>query len=232
MRKRRWIIAGVAAGLLGLGAGATALAAPSIAAVACPQCYGLSDLGSGIYAEQDDDRFREIIAAADGRIGGFYGERTTDARVLICATKECYSGIGGGGEKGRALGRWALMLSPDGANETIATHELAHLELHKRLGSAYDTVPDWFDEGLAVLISDDARYLKPAAEGDRCRVPYTEAATITTVDWADAAPRGSDRGYLLAGCVVSRWVSEHGGPSAVLTLISELREGKPFSQVA
>jgi hypothetical protein len=232
MRRRRWIIAGVVAGLLGLGIGATALAAPSVAAIACPQCYGLSDLGGGVYAEHDEARFREIVAAADRRIGGFYGERTTDARVLICATKDCYSGIGGGGEKGRAFGRWALMLSPDGANETIATHELAHLELHKRLGSAYDSVPDWFDEGLAVVVSDDARYLKPASETDRCLVPWAEAATITTVDWADAAPRGSDRGYLLAGCVVSRWLSEHGGPPAVLTLISDLREGKPFSEVA
>ncbi|GIE30896.1 hypothetical protein Ait01nite_039410 [Actinoplanes italicus] len=231
MRGRRWIIAGVAAGLLGLAIGATALAAPSIAAIACPQCYGLSDLGGGIYAEQDDDRFREIVAAADRRIGGFYGERTSDARVLICATKDCYSGIGGGGEKGRAFGRWALMLSPDGANETIATHELAHLELHKRLGSAYDTVPDWFDEGLAVLISEDVRYLKPATESDRCLVPHAEAARITGADWDTAGPPGDDRKYLLAGCVVSRWVSEHGGPSAVHTLISELREGKPFSEI-
>ncbi|MDI6102413.1 hypothetical protein QLQ12_27720 [Actinoplanes sp. NEAU-A12] len=224
-------MAGVVAGLLGLGIGATVLAAPSIAAIACPQCYGLTGLGAGVYAEHDDDRYRRMVAAADQRIGAFYGERTADARVLICATKDCYAGLGGGGEKGRAFGRWALMLSPDGANETIATHELAHLELHRRLGSAYGEVPDWFDEGLAVLISDDARYLKPASEADRCRLPYPEAATIVDTDWAVATAGGSDRGYLLAGCVVSRWVSERGGPPAVLTLITELRAGKTFSAV-
>jgi hypothetical protein len=231
MPKRRWIITGVVAGLLGLAVGATAVAAPSIAAIACPQCYGLSSLGDGVYAERDDEAYQRIVAGAQQRISAFYGGRVSDARVLICATQECYRSIGGGGEKGQAFGRWALRLSPDGANETIATHELAHLELHKRLGSAYESVPDWFDEGLAVLISEDVRYLNPAGGGDRCRVPYAEAAPITDADWAAFGPAGSDHKYLLAACVVSRWVDEHGGPSGVLTMIGDLRAGKKFSEL-
>ncbi|MEU4160138.1 hypothetical protein [Actinoplanes sp. NPDC026670] len=231
MPKRRWIITGVVAGLLGLAIGATAVAAPSIAAIACPQCYGLSSLGGGVYAERDDEAYQRIVATAEQRISAFYGDRTSDARVLICATKECYQSIGGGGEKGQAFGRWALRLSPDGANETIATHELAHIELHKRLGSAYESVPDWFDEGLAVLISDDARYLDPANGGNRCRVPYEEAAPIISADWNTFGEAGSDRKYLLAACVVTHWVDEHGGASGVLTMISDLRTGRKFSEL-
>ncbi|MEU8661476.1 hypothetical protein [Actinoplanes philippinensis] len=231
MPKRRWIIAGVVAGLLGLAVGATAVAAPSIAAIACPQCYGLSSLGDGVYAERDDEAYHRIVDAAEQRISAFYGGRTSDARVLICATTECYRSIGGGGEKGQAFGRWALRLSPDGANETIATHELAHIELHKRLGSAYESVPDWFDEGLAVLISDDPRYLDPANGGNRCRVPYEEAAPIVDADWATFGEIGSDRKYLLAACVVSHWVDEHGGAAGVLIMISDMRSGKKFSEL-
>ncbi|WP_430787317.1 hypothetical protein [Actinoplanes sp. G11-F43] len=229
MPKRRWIVTGVVAGLLGLVIGGTVFAAPAIAAMACPQCYGLGSRGDGVYSDRDDPAHRTMVAAAERRVAAFYGERTSDARVLICSTAECYRGIGGGGEKGRAFGRWALMLSPDGADETIASHELAHIEMHKRLGSSYDRVPRWFDEGLAVVISDDERYLKPAGEPDRCRVPYEEAAPVTEVDWATATAGGSDRGYLLAACVVSRWLTENGGAPAVLTAIEDLREGRAIT---
>ncbi|SDT32479.1 hypothetical protein [Actinoplanes derwentensis] len=226
MPKRRWIVAGVVAGLLGLGIGGTAVAAPAIAAMACPQCHGLSGLGGGVYADRDDPGYRLMVETAQQRIAAFYGERTSDARVLICATEDCYRGIGGGGEKGRAFGRWALMLSPAGANETIATHELAHIEMHKRLGSSYDRVPRWFDEGLAVVISDDARYLRPASEPDRCRLPYADAAPVVDMDWAVATKDGSDRGYLQSACVVSRWLNDRGGAPAVLAAIGDLRAGR------
>jgi hypothetical protein len=226
MPKRRWWIALGTAAVLGVAAGSIAIAAPSVAAVACPQCYGLSDLGAGVYAEHDDSS-RELVEAAQQRIIAFYGSQEAHARVLVCATDSCYHRIGGGGEKGRALRTKALLLAPAGANEVIATHELAHLELHQRLGAARSTVPHWFDEGLAVLVSDDPRYLD--AGPDRCRLPYEQALAVTRADWSAVTQDGNDQGYLQAACVVSRWTGTHGGPAAVTGLIAELRAGKSFS---
>ncbi|GAA2915564.1 hypothetical protein Acy02nite_84900 [Actinoplanes cyaneus] len=222
MPKRRWIVALAVAVLLGAGAGTVAVAAPSVAAVACPWCYGLTGLGGGVYAERDDDSYRTMADAAGQRVERFYGGRQAHARVLICTTDACYRRIGGGGEKGRALRNRALLLSPAGATETIAAHEFAHLELHERLGDARGKVPHWFDEGLAVVVSDDPRYLRSGS--DRCLVPYDEALTVTRVDWAAAAAGGTDRGYLLAGCVVSRWVAAHD----VHKMVADLRDGMPF----
>lgn len=256
MPKRRWIIAFSAAVLVGVSAGALALAAPSVAAAACPQCYGLTDLGQGVYAERDDDTYLAMIDKAEQRVERFYGGRQADARVLICATDTCYRRIGGGGEKGKALRDRALLLSPAGATETIAAHELAHLELHARLGDARGKVPHWLDEGLAVVVSDDPRYLKteddpqavkaaddpgaPKAADDpgavkteddpgavktgtdRCLVDYEEALAVTRGDW----PTASDDGYLLAGCVVSRWVAAHD----VHQWVSDLRGGMIFQE--
>ncbi len=222
MPKRRWIVALAAAVLLGASAGVVAVAAPSVAAVACPQCYGLSDLGGGVYAERDDNAYRPMVDAAEKRVEAFYGGRQAHARVLICATDACYRRLGGGGEKGRALRTWALLLSPAGVTETIAAHELAHLELHQRLGDA--RVPHWFDEGLAVVVSGDPRYLQDGA--DRCRVPYEQALAVTRVDWSEASAGGTDRGYLLAGCVVSRWVAAHD----VRQLVVDLRGGMTFER--
>ncbi|BCJ62182.1 hypothetical protein Jiend_56040 [Micromonospora endophytica] len=217
--------------VLGVGVGAFAWALPTVAATACPQCYGLSDRGGRLYADSDEARYRQLLDEADRRITAFYGERTSTPRVLICTTAECYRRIGGGGEKGRAIRNWSLMLSPAGANVTIATHELSHVEFHERLGSASGSVPDWFDEGLAVLVSDDARYLKPAGEPDRCLVPYEQALPIVDADWGDATHGGVDRPYLLAACVVSRWTAANGGSAAVLDAIAQLRAGADFPAV-
>lgn len=221
------------AAVLGVAVGTVALAAPSVAATACPQCYGLSGLGGGVYTDRDDTGYRQMIDAAGQRITAFYGGQEHHGRVLICASAACYDRIGGGAEKGRALPTGALMLSPAGATETIATHELSHLEFHERLGATRDRVPHWFDEGLAVLVSDDDRYLKPAGEADRCRLPYEEAAAVVHTDWAAAAAAttadGTNRGYLQAACVVSHWTADHGGPPAVLHLITDLRAGKTFT---
>jgi hypothetical protein len=124
---------------------------------------------------------------------------------------------------------WSLMLSPAGANETIATHELSHGEFHRRLGSARSKVPQWFDEGLAVLVSEDGRYLAPGA--DRCRLPYEQALPVTTADWWSLAADGDDRAYLQAGCVVSRWAAAHGGSAGVLDLIERLGDGAAFADL-
>lgn len=229
MARRRWILAVVAAALLGLGAGAVVDAVPGLAATACPGCYGLTHLGADVYADTGDPRLRDLVRAADRRIAAFYGERRSHPRVLICTTAECYRRIGGGGEKGRALRDWSLMLSPEGANETIATHELSHGEFHRRLGSARPKVPQWFDEGLAVLVSEDGRYLAPGPE--RCKLPYEEALPVTTADWWSPANAGDDRKYLQAACVVSRWVGAQGGSAGVLDLIKRLRDGAAFADL-
>ncbi|MBO3739278.1 hypothetical protein [Actinoplanes flavus] len=228
MLRRRWIIAGVVIGVLGLSVAGVAVAAPAVTAVACPQCYGLTSLGDGVYAEVGDDTagdaYRRMIEAANQRVAGFYGGRTSSPRVLICATTECYHRIGGGAEKGRALRTWALMLSPAGADETIAAHELAHTELRQRLGDAIGQVPYWFNEGLAVLVSGDVRYLRAEGEADRCRMPYDEAVRVVE----ESRDQATERTYMQAACVVSRWAGARGGPAAVSGLIDDLRAGKSF----
>lgn len=217
-----------------LAGGIAAAVVPGLGATACPRCYGLRSLHSGLYADRDDASYRTLVDDADRRIAAFYGSRVSDPRVLICSTKSCYDRLGGGGEKGRALRNWSFMLSPAGINPTIATHELSHVEFHQRLGSARGKVPQWFDEGLAVLVSEDPRYLRPASNADRCELPYAEARPVIDENWRTAAADGMDRPYLQAACVVSRWVTANGGPKAVLDLIATLRAGAawPAAQFA
>jgi hypothetical protein len=217
--RRRVLVTLAAVVVLLAGAAATlVVAAPVVAAAACPGCHGLESLGDGVWVEPGTDHaaVRADLAAADRRLRAFFGDRLTAPRVLICHTDACYRRIGGGGEKGQALRDWALLLSPGGANAVIAAHELTHVEVFHRLDGG--DLPSWFDEGLAVLVSDDPRYLDPGP--DRCQVDPAAAAEVTRGPWHGSIPT-----YRLAACAVSRWVTARGGPPAVLDLIANVRDG-------
>ncbi|MGH1587243.1 hypothetical protein ACRBEV_01440 [Methylobacterium phyllosphaerae] len=196
---------------------------PAAAAAGCPSCYGFTDLGDGIYVEGNmpPDRraaARATVEAARARVRAFYGDLQSSPRVLLCATEDCYRPLGGGSRGVTLLDR-ALILSPRGADTVIAAHELAHAELHRRVGlpaTLGRSVPQWFDEGLAVVVSDDPRYLAPGP--DRCRVepggdlPTSRAAWIETAESAGL--------YARAACRVSRWLDAHGGAAGILRLVA------------
>ena len=145
---------------------------PAAVAAACPQCFGFKRIERSLYVQRgmtadEQANAAEVIKKARDRIRGFYGEQRSRATILICATDPCYRRLRGGGSRGMAIYDRVLMLSPEGINETIAAHELSHIEFHRRVGAwkiFRDVVPTWFDEGLAVVVSDDPRYLAPLGQ--------------------------------------------------------------------
>lgn len=224
-RRWRWVLGGVLAVLLAAAAGVV-VAYPAVAATACPGCYGLERVRPGVHVEPGltlAQRRQVTDAVAEGtrRVAAFFGDLRSDPEFLACLSDACYARIGGGGERGIAVLNRAVMLSPRGIDPVIAAHELAHVELHARLGGA--AVPQWFDEGLAVLVSDDARYLLPAGSGDRCRVAPAGPLPETLGDWLRAA--GADaQVYAQAACAVSRWTATHD----VHRVIADLAAGGSF----
>ncbi|MEE6258646.1 hypothetical protein [Plantactinospora sonchi] len=236
-RRRRWLRRTVAGLVVTLVAAVVGLvvAYPVVAAAACPGCYGLRKAGPGVYVDGDATpeqrrQMVDMVAAARQRVRDFYRDIRSDPRVLVCLSADCYRHIGGGGEKGRALLDRVLLLSPDGANVVIASHELAHTELYRRLGSRYAQVPRWFNEGLAVLISDDARYLTARPAAERCPIDHPEALAATRAT-TTPAPGAEQDFYRNGACVVDRWVATHGGADAVHDLIRRLLAGEPFTDI-
>ncbi|MET7332000.1 hypothetical protein [Nonomuraea sp. NPDC005650] len=227
----RWIAGAVTAVLLAAAVALTAIVFPSVAATTCPGCYGLERLRPGLYAEpgQAPDRRRhvsEVVEQANGRVRDFFGGRRSSPDVLVCLSDDCYRRIGGGGERGIAVLNRSVMLSPRGVDPVIASHELTHVELHARLDGA--EVPQWFDEGLAVLVSDDPRYLAPT--GDRCLLDAPGPLPATLDDWLRAAS-ADPRLYAKAACRVSRWAGRNGGKEGVRALVERLSAGQPFPAI-
>ncbi|MFG1615776.1 hypothetical protein ACGFI3_23695 [Nonomuraea wenchangensis] len=235
-RRRKWVLLlGGSAALVVAAVAGVVTAFPSVAATTCPGCYGLERLRPGVYAEPGLSQAQrrhvtDVVEQARQRVGAFYGGRESSPGVLVCLTDACYRRIGGGGERGIAVLNRAVMLSPRGADPVIASHELSHVELHVRLGGRAEQVPQWFDEGLAVLVSGDPRHLAPETAGDRCLVDSRHALPETLTGWLEMA--GTDpQAYAKAACQVSRWVQANGGRDAVRKLIERLAAGDDFAQI-
>jgi len=84
----------------------------------------------------------------------FYGELVSTPDILFCSNMECYRKYGGIG-LGYTHGN-TILISPYGWRAAIVSHELSHAELAVRLGGlaeVMDRVPQWFDEGTAVMVS-------------------------------------------------------------------------------
>jgi hypothetical protein len=214
---------------------ALAFTFPSAAAFACPRCFGFQDIGNAIFVERSmaaDARTNAVgvVERARERVAKFYGSRLSDASVLICATDDCYRRLNGGESYGMAIYDFALVLSPRGVDETIAAHELSHIEFHTRIGAwnvFRDSVPVWFDEGLAVVVSDDRRYLDPPEMADSCRGRIYKPLPDTLREWLRVAEK--DRLYYAAACQVNGWIAAKGGPAAVLRLAQRIAGGESFA---
>ncbi|WP_285680173.1 hypothetical protein [Actinoplanes sp. NBRC 103695] len=221
--RRRWVwLAGGPIVLLVVAVVVLAFGYPSVAATACPRCFAMEELRPGLFVEgglsaAQRDQMIAVQERAGERVAKFYGGRVSDPLLLACFTDDCYRRIGGGGERGVAVLNRAVMLSPRGLDPVIASHEMSHVEFHERLGDREAGVPQWFDEGLAVIVSADERNIRPPGAGDRCKVEPTGELPVTLDDWLAAATADKQM-YAKAACAVSRWLDTHDGRNGVLEL--------------
>nr|WP_055507845.1 hypothetical protein [Nonomuraea pusilla] len=233
---RLWRRAAAAlAALLVAAVAGVAFAYPSLAATTCPGCYGLSELQRDVYAEkglsgEQRARVGGVVEAARARLAAFYGGAVSRPRLLVCGTEDCYRRIGGRKERGVAVLNRSVMLSPRGLDAVIASHEMSHVELHARLASGVE-VPQWFDEGLAVVVSDDARYLAPVSSADRCTARPDGPLPETLDAWLGTASKDPST-YAKAACQVHRWLRAHGERQGLLTLVERLNAGDSFAAAA
>jgi hypothetical protein len=210
------------------------IAFPLAGAFMCPRCFGFDALAQHVFVEQDmpADRRARIQATIDearDTVHAFYGNLRREAHVFVCDSDACYRRFGGGRSRGMAVFDRALILAPDGATRVIAAHELAHIELHARAGAWRvwsGAIPRWFDEGLAVNISNDLRYLVPGHGTARCRARTSDPLPESRRDWLAHADEGL---YAAAACRVSEWLAANGGAAGVRRLTERIARGEPFA---
>ncbi len=220
-------------------AASLAYAYPIAVAVVCPSCYGMEYAGQRIVVDTAmPARMRlELSGDADiaaSTVGAFYGAFPRQPYLVACSTEACDRRMGGRGAKAITLSApfvTVLRLSPRGIDPTILVHEFSHVELHRRVGlwaRLTGAFPAWFDEGIAVLVSADQRYLESGAiASERCLHDSGRALPTTPSEWTSRAGKDSTL-YADAACRVLRWMDVNGGKDGLLSAIGAAGTGTAF----
>lgn len=217
--------------------GAEALAGSALDA---PRAAGMRELGGGIFVDpampQDQvSKLPRLVEGARRRLALYYGAAAARPNIVFCASSDCYCSFGGVG-LGFSDGA-NVLVSPQGQRMAIVAHELAHVELANRLGGltrVMEHVPQWFDEGQAVMASFAGEFTEDAwleATGDGALAPSLSEISAMD-DWVKLTGPNGENMQLTYGTArheVSRWFSVVG-IDGLADLLTALETGESFAE--
>lgn len=210
---------------------------PVLAAVGCPACYGMEQAAPRLIVNSTMPlKQRRLIEAyserAIGAISRFYGSFERLPIVIACSDSDCDRRMGGRGALAVTISTpfgAVVRISPPGIDQTILIHEFSHVELHRRIGfwsQITGAVPAWLDEGVAVIVSDDSRYLKSGDSArERCLRERSDSLPSSSFEWGRLAGR-TPAIYADAACRVLHWMERNGGRSGLVQAIEDVAQGK------
>ncbi len=173
-------------------------------------------------SEPQRQDFLQTIKKSRAEISQFFGGMKSSPNIYACSTKQCFRKFGGVPAKAKTINDDTILLSSKGLDQTTLSHELAHAEFHKRLGTSHvwNKVPMWFDEGLAVLACKDQKYSKTVA-----MMPLNKL--VSQDQWVDAV-RSNKPAYSVAKQAVEEWY-RGVGTKGLQDMINRLKRGEAIS---
>jgi hypothetical protein len=213
-----------------------------------PTLFGMDEITDNLYVDNamsagDRAQVRLVVDQARTRVAAFFGDLSTSPVVLACATETCSTAFGGSGPRAKSFGESRMLLSSRGTTLPIISHEWTHIELHHRIGLwRMRLVPTWFDEGLAVVVSDEPTHSERQWEEiQRLHLPIPQLTELlSTNDWIMAVHSYGDDNdskdpsngrfvvYSTVGHEVRRWHAI-AGRDGLLDMIAAIRDGDMFS---
>jgi len=229
------------------GCGRTA----SLRALLPPQLLGFERVSDELWVEPGTPaatrtKLRLGLDTARRRVESYYGPLESRPRVLACRTRAAAGALGLYARNAHVgahvvAGR-VIVVGPRSLDAGVLTHEWAHAELLARLHPGHGRVsfvPRWFDEGLACVIGEEARYSEPHwQEIVRRGAPVPNLGELMTFRQIEAAvehygdTRPDSAGnlhvvYSAAAHEVRGWLARVG-PRGLLSLIAAMRDGESF----
>ena len=177
---------------------------------ASPALFGMDRIGENVFVdpEMKVDARRRFLASIDSARGltqRAFGTLLSKPKIIGCSSEECFKSFGEEYPKAKAYHHWWILVSPRGLLAFVVSHELAHAELHRRLGfyRTFFDYPHWRDEGMAVWVSQDPRYLdssgiKPGYQTEIEEEKYEE-------EWARLMEADTPKAYGFACWAFLEW---------------------------
>lgn len=217
-----------------------------------PESFGLTPVTPSIYVEASADEETRInlesaMIRAEDAIHATYGSVNSRPIVNACVSERCYEEFGGQGSVAKVYGN-RILLSPRGLSWNFLAHEWSHAEmLSRQTLRAWWHMPQWFDEGVAVAVSEAPEHSEShwrflVATGVP-RPTREELHTFTSLrKWLGAVHRyGDDKNmerkakgkpemhplYAAAGHELRPWLAKVGS-TGLLALIERLNNGEEF----
>ncbi len=192
--------------------------------------FSVEEIMENVYADKfaDLSHRREALQAihyARDRVQQHFGAVRSSPAWIVCVTESCYANAAGNGYRATTWGNFLIVISPSALNGHFFAHELSHAELGTRLTrSAQARIPAWFDEGLAVLVSNDPRYVSKS--GGEALASESELPVLYS-DFKREIGVNYQKAYRAAYAKVAAW-HLRSGPQGIQQLIDRMNAGAEF----
>lgn len=221
-----------------------------------PTWFGMEKIDARVFVNKEMSsaeraQILSLIAESEKQIIKYYGKATSRPEYFFCATEECYKSFGFTSSRAQSFGNYGCLFSPRGATVPIISHEWSHIELYTRINSVWTMlhIPQWFDEGLAVTVSEEPthsesqwQYMIASNIPRPTREELHDYKTLS--EWLDAVHHfGEDLNkerkakgeptlaplYTAAGHEVRLWYNKVG-TQGLISLIDKMKNGKDFDK--
>ena len=213
-----------------------------------PKSFGMDEVNPRLYVEPtmtaaQRQEVQRQIDIGRAQVERFYGGITTTPYFVACISRECDVRFGSYGQPAAAYGDMAIRLWAPGLSAPVVAHEWSHAEFYRRAGGWWYArkIPRWFDEGVAVVVANEARHSDDNwQEIQRQGLPTPKFdELISFSDWGAAVNKyGETAGevpsnlhvvYTTAGHEVRRLVS-CAGPTGIASVLGAVNAGSAFDE--
>lgn len=192
------------------------------------------------------DSLVTLLKTSGQRLSSFWGSRQSEPIIIFCHTDELYRKYGSvSGSPANYFGTpldTYVVISPQGLNVDVISHEMCHAELTHRVGwlAMSRKVPQWMNEGIALMV--DYRY--PGKDLDNTYRNYRQQwqqsslegqiqISLQDLESVESFYKGDafwvNLAYLRSGLAVSGWL-EKVGQKGLLQFTQALQNGASFKE--
>lgn len=202
-------------------------------------------ISEGAGAEQTSSLLA-LLKKSRQRLAGFWGSMQSEPTIIFCHTEELYRKYGSisgspANYFGTPLGTY-VVISPQGLNVDVLSHEMCHAELTQRVGwfTMSRKVPQWFNEGIALMVDYrypdngmDNTYENYQRKWQRTSLQGQIKISLQDIESVETFYKGDafwiNLAYLRSGLEVSRWLAKVE-QQGLLELTQALQNGASFEE--